>query len=101
MAVSGGSHTRAAPGAAAIPVAFASALLFGASFLAVVPAVTTAAHTALRPDQWTAAIATLTTGFALGQCLGPVLAGALADSAAGVRAGLLLSVTILGVGAMT
>ncbi|MFZ0873858.1 MAG: hypothetical protein WAN20_04855 [Pseudonocardiaceae bacterium] len=46
-------------------------------------------------------MATLTTGFALGQCLGPVLAGALADSAAGVRAGLLLSATILGVGAMT
>ncbi|MFY9808804.1 MAG: YbfB/YjiJ family MFS transporter [Pseudonocardiaceae bacterium] len=84
----------------AIPVAFASALLFGASFLAVVTAVTTVARTALRPDQWTAAIATLTTGFALGQCLGPALAGALADSAAGVRAGLLLSVIILAVGAV-
>ena len=84
----------------AIPVAFASALLFGASFLAVVTAVTTVARTALRPDQWTAAIATLTTGFALGQCLGPILAGVLADSATGVRAGLLLSVIILAVGAL-
>lgn len=84
----------------AIPAAFTSALLFGASFLAVVTAVTTVARTALRPDQWTAAIATLTTGFALGQCLGPILAGALADSAAGVHAGLLLSVIILAVGAL-
>lgn len=84
----------------AIPVAFASALLFGGSFLAVVTAVTTVARTALRPHQWTAAIATLTTGFALGQCLGPILAGVLSDSAAGVRAGLLLSVIILAVGAL-
>jgi predicted MFS family arabinose efflux permease len=84
----------------ATSVAFVSALLFGAAFLAVVTAVTTVARTALAPDQWTAAIATLTTGFALGQCAGPALAGLLADRADGVRAGLLLSVTILAVGAI-
>lgn len=85
----------------AIPIAFVSALLFGVSFLAVVAAVITVARTALRPDQWTAAIAILTTGFAIGQCLGPILAGLLADSANGVRAGLLLSAAILVIGTVT
>jgi glutamine amidotransferase-like uncharacterized protein len=39
----------------------------------------------------TPAITTRTIAFALGQCLGPVLPGALADSASGVRAGLTMS----------
>lgn len=77
------------------PVAYGSALLFGASFLAVVTAVTAVAHRALPPHQWTPAIVTLTIAFSLGQCLGPVVAGALSDTAGGVRAGLTLSVGIL------
>lgn len=79
---------------------FSSAFLFGISFLAVVTAVTTVAKTVLRPDQWTSAIATLTTGFALGQCIGPLLSGILSDSADGVRTGLLFSVLILVLGAV-
>jgi predicted MFS family arabinose efflux permease len=85
----------------ATSIAFLSALLFGISFLSVVTAVTTVARTALRPDQWTAAIAALTTGFAIGQCVGPILAGVLADGTDGVRSGLLVSVLILAVGALT
>lgn len=80
--------------------AYGSALLFGATFLAVVTAVTATARRALPAHQWTPAIATLTIAFALGQCLGPVLAGALADSATGVRAGLTVSVGILIVGTL-
>lgn len=76
-------------------LALTSAALFGASFLAVVAAVTQAARDALSPAHWTAAVAILTTGFALGQCIGPVLSGVLADNAAGVRSGMLLSVAIL------
>jgi MFS family permease len=45
-------------------------------------------------------MATLTIVFALGQCLGPVLAGVLADSASGIRAGLTLSVGILAAGTL-
>lgn len=85
----------------AVPVSFASAALFGISFLAVVTAVTHVARTTLEPPLWTAAIATLTTGFALGQCIGPIASGVLADRTDGVRAGLLLSVAILLVGAVT
>jgi MFS family permease len=66
----------------------------------VVTAVTTVARTVLRPDQWTAAIAILTTGFAIGQCVGPLLAGVLADSADGVRSGLLVSAVILAAGVL-
>ena len=79
---------------------FASAALFGISFLAVVAAVTHAARTALEPAQWTAGVAILTAGFALGQCIGPVLAGLLADIADGVRTGMLLSVGILAIAAV-
>lgn len=75
--------------------AYASALLFGASFLAVVTAVISCARRSLPPHQWTPAIATLTIVFALGQCLGPILAGVLADGPTGVRAGVTLSAAIL------
>ncbi|WP_020667572.1 YbfB/YjiJ family MFS transporter [Amycolatopsis nigrescens] len=92
---------------AALPLAsgsavamFGSAVVFGISFLAVVAAVTTVARTALRPQHWAAAIAALTTGFALGQGIGPILAGLLADGADGVRAGLTLSTVILLAGAV-
>ncbi|HET7602937.1 MAG TPA: YbfB/YjiJ family MFS transporter [Gemmatimonadales bacterium] len=81
-------------------VHFASAALFGIAFLAVVTAVTHTARTVLEPAQWTAGIALLTTGFALGQCIGPVLSGMLADIADGVRAGMLLSVGILAIAAV-
>ena len=56
-------------------LSFAPAILFGISFLAVVAAVTHAARTALAPTRWTAGAVILTTGFALGQCIGPVLSG--------------------------
>lgn len=74
---------------------FAAALLFGCSFLSVVTAVTTIARNALPPHRWAAAIGALTTVFAIGQCAGPVLAGALADTSSGITAGMLMSVVIL------
>ncbi|MDT7726078.1 MAG: hypothetical protein QOI21_2654 [Actinomycetota bacterium] len=79
----------------AIPVVYTSAALFGIAFLAVVAAVTHVARTALAPAQWTAAIAILTIGFALGQCVGPLLSGVLADRSGGIEAGLALSAAIL------
>lgn len=81
-------------------VAFISALLFGGSFLAVVAAVTALVRRTLPAAAWTPAIAALTVAFAIGQCLGPLLAGALADSPGGVRAGLLLAAGLLALGAI-
>ncbi len=80
--------------------AFASAVLFGGSFLTVPTAVTAFARRAHDPHHWTVVIAALTVAFALGQCLGPVLAGVLSDGPGGVRAGLTLSVVILAAGAL-
>ena len=78
---------------------FASAVLFGCSFLSVVTAVTTTARNALPPHRWAAAIGALTTVFAAGQCAGPVLAGALSDGG-GITTGLLMSVGVLAVAAV-
>lgn len=92
MVAIGAALPMTVPGAAG---AYASALLFGGSFLAVIAAVTSFARRASEPHAWTAAIATLTTTFGVGQCVGPVLSGALSDGAGGVREGLWLSVGIL------
>lgn len=71
-----------------------SAALFG-SFLSVVTAYTAVARHRLAPALWSGAIATLTVGFALGQSVGPVLAGTLSDGSSGVRIGLVASVGLL------
>ncbi|MGI8912689.1 MAG: YbfB/YjiJ family MFS transporter [Chloroflexota bacterium] len=80
-------------------VALLSALLFGGSFLNVVTAVTAIARRALPPHAWTGGIAALTVVFAIGQCVGPVLSGVLADRSGGVRLGLSLSAALLLLGA--
>lgn len=85
---------------ASTPMFFASAALFGGSFLSVPTAVTAFVRRAHAPHQWTIAIAALTVAFALGQCAGPVLAGVLSDGPSGLRAGLGASVAILAAGAL-
>jgi predicted MFS family arabinose efflux permease len=91
---------------AAIPVfadgpgaALTSAVLFGGAFLATAAAVTTVVRHAAPPYAWGAAIGALTTVFALGQCVGPLLTGALSDQN-GVQAGMALSAVLLAVGAL-
>lgn len=79
------------------PVGFLlSACSFGVGFLSVITAVTTGARNMLPEHQWTRAIGILTTVFALGQCLGPVLSGALSDGPGGIRAGLSIGAALLG-----
>jgi predicted MFS family arabinose efflux permease len=56
-----------------------SAIGYGASFLAVPAAVTSAVRESIPPADWTRALATFTIVFAAGQTAGPYLAGALAD----------------------
>jgi predicted MFS family arabinose efflux permease len=92
---------------AALPVANAStvaallsALLFGGSFLNVVTASTAVARRVLPPHGWTGGIAALTVVFAIGQCVGPLLSGLLADRSGGVRLGLALSAALLLIGAL-
>jgi predicted MFS family arabinose efflux permease len=80
--------------------AYLSAILFGGSFLAVLAAVASFARRSLKPHAVTGAIGLLTVVFGIGQCIGPVLSGALADGPSGLTAGLWLSVAILAVGAV-
>jgi predicted MFS family arabinose efflux permease len=80
--------------------AFGSAALFGGSFLAVVTAVTEVGRRATPVESWTRVIGALTVALALGQCVGPILAGVLSDGTSGLRAGMLLSALLLAGGAL-
>jgi predicted MFS family arabinose efflux permease len=73
---------------------YASALVFGGSFLVVPTSVTTVARSATRPGAWTEVVALLTIGFAVGQCAGPVLSGWVSDTQS-LSGGLLLSGALL------
>lgn len=59
-------------------VALVSAAGFGA-FFSVTAVATTCARRRLPPDRWPAAVAGLTTAFGVGQCVGPVAGGFVAD----------------------
>jgi MFS family permease len=93
--------------AAVVPVlvmgtvaAWISGLLFGASFLTAITALTDASRRVLDARHWTAALAVLTVGFALGQCLGPVLSGLVSDAGGGLTAGLSVSAGVLALAAV-
>lgn len=83
-----------------VATAFVSAVIFGASFMAGPTAVTAFCRRCLPADAWAAGIAILTTGFAVGQAVGPIVSGAISDHAGGgVRAGLWLSPAVLALAA--
>jgi predicted MFS family arabinose efflux permease len=75
--------------------AFVSAVLFGLSFMAGPAVVTVIVQRTLPPPRWTASIATLTVAFSLGQALGPVVSGMIADSGWGIAGGLWSSLAVL------
>nr|WP_256488418.1 YbfB/YjiJ family MFS transporter [Deinococcus sp. HSC-46F16] len=77
-----------------------SGLLFGGSFLAVVTFTTVLTRRVLPEGAWGAGIAAFTVVFAAGQTLGPLLTGALSDTAGGLRLGLGASAAVLGLGAV-
>jgi predicted MFS family arabinose efflux permease len=60
-------------------VVLASAAVFGATFMSVPAAVTSLIRSATAPADWTATLAAFTTLFAVGQTVGPWIAGILAD----------------------
>ncbi len=82
------------------PAVFASAVLFGGSFLIVPTSVTAFVRKAAPPRMWTAVIAALTVVFAIGQCIGPWLSGVVSDTSYGVAGGLLLSGGVLAAAAL-
>jgi predicted MFS family arabinose efflux permease len=78
------------------PIAmFASAVLFGGSFMAGPTSITIVVQRQLPSASWTAAISVLTVAFALGQAIGPVLAGAISDATGNIAAGFWVSPVLL------
>jgi MFS family permease len=75
--------------------ALLSAVVFGSAFMAGPAAVTAISRHVLQPGNWTAGIAVMTTAFALGQAVGPLVSGMLSDGSGGLKAGLWLSPLLL------
>jgi predicted MFS family arabinose efflux permease len=75
--------------------ALLSAVVFGSAFMAGPAAVTAISRHVLQPGNWTAGIAVMTTAFALGQAVGPIVSGLLSDGSGGLKAGLWLSPLLL------
>jgi predicted MFS family arabinose efflux permease len=75
--------------------AYASAFFFGLSFLTVAAAVLIFARSAVTASNWTRTMAWLTVCFSVGQCIGPTLAGMVADRGFGVEGGLVGAVGLL------
>ncbi len=82
------------------PVAvLASGLLFGCVFLSVVASTTALVRHNLPESLWTPGIAAYTVVFAVGQILGPVLVGWVADGPGGLLRGFGVSGAVLALGA--
>ena len=79
---------------------FASGLLFGGVFLSVVASTTALVRHNLPPAAWPAGISAFTIVFAAGQIVGPILVGAIADGAGGLRGGLACSAALLALSAL-
>ncbi|MGK5079839.1 YbfB/YjiJ family MFS transporter [Janthinobacterium sp. HLX7-2] len=82
-----------------VPVVFISGLVFGAVFLSVVASTTALVRHNLPQESWTAGISAYTTVFALGQIVGPIVVGWIADGPSGLERGLIASAIALFIGA--
>ena len=74
---------------------FVSGLLFGGTFLSVISAITALIRRALPQHAWTGGVALFTVVFSVGQTLGPLVSGALADATHDLAAGFVLSTGLL------
>ena len=79
---------------------FGSAILFGAAFLSVSAAITQLIRQSLAPHQYAVGIAVAITLFAIGQVLGPVMTGVLADWSGNLKTGLAASTVFLAIAAL-
>ena len=77
-----------------------SGMLVGGAFLSVVSAVTNIARCSLPSHSWAGGIALFTLIFSIGQTLGPVVAGVLADYSFNFNSGFALSAVCLALGAI-
>ena len=83
---------------AAWPMMMLSGLIFGVVFLSLVASTTAMVKHNLPPEAWASGISAFTVIFALGQIVGPVVVGWIADGEGGLQRGLLFSALALLVG---
>jgi predicted MFS family arabinose efflux permease len=89
------------PVLSAHPVAvFVSGALFGSVFLSVVASTTALVRHNCVKAAWPSGIAAFTIIFAVGQIVGPVLVGLVADGAGGLQRGFVVSAVILALGSV-
>lgn len=81
------------------PMAMLSGLLFGGVFLSVVASTTALVRHNLPDAQWATGISAFTIVFALGQIVGPTVAGWISDGPGGLARGLAVSAVALWLGA--
>jgi predicted MFS family arabinose efflux permease len=81
------------------PVVFISGLAFGAVLLSAVASTTVLVRHNLPQASWSSAISAFTVVFALGQIVGPVVVGWIADGPGGLERGLIVSAIALFIGA--
>ncbi|MEM7535046.1 MAG: YbfB/YjiJ family MFS transporter [Chloroflexota bacterium] len=77
-----------------------SALLFGGAFLTVVSSVTNIVRRSLPAHEWGIGIAIFTVLFSIGQTIGPLISGTLADRTNTLAGGFAFSATVLFIGAI-
>lgn len=77
-----------------------SASLFGGTFLSVVSAVTNIIRKSLPPSAWAGGIALFTIMFSIGQTLGPLISGKLADLTDTLTEGFIFSASVLLIAAL-
>jgi len=80
---------------AAWPMMMLSGLIFGVVFLSLVASTTAMVKHNLPPEAWASGISAFTVIFALGQIVGPVVVGWIADGEGGLQRGLLFSALTL------
>src|SRR5204862_1160598 len=78
----------------ALPAMILSAFLFGTAMFSVPTSITDLIKTSLPKTAWGPAMAVFTVVFAIGQSIGPVLTGWIADAAHSLSASLAASVAI-------
>lgn len=81
-------------------IGMVSGVVFGSSFLAIPGTTMHIARRRLPPTHWTTAISALTVVFAIGQSIGPGLAGALDDTSGGTTIGLWFATILLAAAAL-
>jgi predicted MFS family arabinose efflux permease len=95
-----GDPSIGSAGIAVILAVFASGMVFGACFMATVASTTAFVRHNLPAREWVSGISAFTSLFAVGQLVGPSMAGFISDRVGSLAGGLLFAAVVLAIGAI-